>query len=44
MPLAVKIILLIVVFGPMLAFGAFLVWAAVKDGRDQRRRKRVTRG
>jgi hypothetical protein len=43
-PLVVKILLLIVVFGPMLAFGGFLVWAALKDGRDERRSKRVTRG
>ena len=44
MPLALKIILVVVVFAPLVVFGAFLIWAAIQDGRDERRSKRVTRG
>jgi hypothetical protein len=43
-PVVLKILLAIVVFGPMLVFAGFLVWGAIKDGRDERRSKRVTRG
>ena len=43
-PLALKIILVVVVFAPLVVFGAFLIWAAIQDGRDERRSKRVTRG
>jgi hypothetical protein len=43
-PLALKIALVVIVFGPLLVFGAMLVWAAIQDGRDERRSKRVTRG
>jgi hypothetical protein len=44
MPLALKILLVIVVFGPILVYLGILVWAAIQDGRDERRSKRVTRG
>jgi hypothetical protein len=44
MPLVIKIVLAIVVFGPVLVFAGFLVWGAIKDGRDERRSKTVTRG
>ncbi len=44
MPLALKVFLVIVVFGPLLVLGAILLWAAIQDGRDERRSKRVTRG
>jgi hypothetical protein len=43
-PLALKIFLVIVVFGPLLVFAGLLVWGAIQDGRDERRSKRVTRG
>jgi hypothetical protein len=43
-PLALKIVLVIVVFGPLLLFAGILVWGAIQDGRDERRSKRVTRG
>ena len=43
-PIALKILLAIVVFGPMIAFAGVLVWGAIKDGRDERRSKHVTRG
>ena len=44
MPIVLKILLVIVVFGPLIAFGGVLVWGAIKDGRDERRSKSVTRG
>jgi hypothetical protein len=44
MPVVIKIILSIVVFGPVLILAGFLVWGAIKDGRDERRSKNVTRG
>jgi hypothetical protein len=43
-PLALKILLVIVIFGPVVIYGAILIWAAIQDGRDERRSKRVTRG
>jgi hypothetical protein len=43
-PLALKVFLVIVVFGPLLVFAGILVWGAIQDGRDERRSKRVTRG
>ena len=44
MPIVLKILLAIVVFGPMIAFAGILVWGAIKDGRDERRSKHVSRG
>ena len=44
MPLALKIVLMVVVFAPILVYLGFLVWGAIQDGRDERRSKRVTRG
>jgi hypothetical protein len=44
MPIALKIVLVVVVFAPLLIFGGFLIWAAIQDGRDERRSRRVTRG
>jgi hypothetical protein len=43
-PIVLKILLVIIVFGPLIAFGGVLVWGAIKDGREERRSKRVTRG
>ena len=43
-PVALRIVLIVIVFGPLIVFGGFLVWAAIQDGRDERRSKRVTRG
>jgi hypothetical protein len=43
-PLALKIALAVIVFAPLVVFGGFLVWAAIQDGRDERRSRRVTRG
>ena len=44
MSLAVKIVLMVVVFAPIIVYGGFLIWGAIKDGRDERRSKTVTRG
>jgi hypothetical protein len=43
-PIVLKILLVIIVFGPLVIFGGILIWAAIQDGRDERRSKRVTRG
>jgi len=44
MTVVIKIILAVVVFAPVLILAGFLVWGAIKDGRDERRSKTVTRG
>jgi len=43
-PIVLKVFLAIIVFGPVLIFAGILVWGAIKDGRDERRSKTVTRG
>ena len=44
MPVALKILLAIVVFGPILVYMVVLIRTAIADGREAQRRKRVTRG
>lgn len=44
MSLAIKILLMIVVFGPIVIWGVILIRTAIADGREAQRRKRVTRG
>jgi hypothetical protein len=41
---AIKILLMIVVFGPIVVWGVILIRTAIADGRDAQKRKRVTRG
>jgi hypothetical protein len=43
-PLALKIVLLVVVFGPLLVWMVILIRTAIADGRDAQRRKHNTRG
>jgi len=43
-PVALKILLAIVVFGPILVWMVILIRTAIADGRDAQRRKRTTRG
>jgi hypothetical protein len=44
MPVALKILLAIVVFAPIVIYMVILIRVAIIDGRDAQRRKRVTRG
>ena len=44
MSLALKILLMVVVFGPIVVWGVILIRTAFVDGRDAQKRKRVTRG
>ena len=44
MSIALKILLMVVVFGPIVVWGVILVRTAIADGREAQRRKRVTRG
>ncbi|HEX3669464.1 MAG TPA: hypothetical protein VHY55_09960 [Acidimicrobiia bacterium] len=44
MSIALKILLMVVVFGPIVVWGVILVRTAITDGREAQRRKRVTRG
>ena len=44
MSVAIKILLAIVVFGPILVYMVILIRTAIVDGREAQRRKRVTRG